>query len=257
MNSNLKRFIPLTLLVSAAGYVVAAPAPVSDLNASSQTATSAGPISESSIERLERLLMNRTQVQLQMQQQLDQIAQELSELRGTVERNSYDLSQMLERQRELYRELENVRSQPNTAETASNKKDEKPSGGAYTSNTSENVEYQNAVDLILKEKDYTGAISSFKAFLVKYPKSVYTPNAHYWLGQLFYAQKKDVEAAKDFAAVVAFSDSNKRADALLKLGDIAKRNSNNASAKKYYQQVVDGYPDTTTAQQAKKNLKSL
>ena len=257
MNSNLKRLIPQTLLVSAAGYVVAAPAPVSDLNASSHTATSAGPISESSIERLERLLRNRTQVQLQMQQQLDQIAQELSELRGTVERNSYDLNQMLERQRELYRELENVRSQPTTAETTPKKKDEKPSGGAYTSNAGENAEYQSAVDLILKEKDYTGAITSFKAFLTKYPKSVYTPNAHYWLGQLFYAQKKDVEAAKDFAAVVAFTDSNKRADALLKLGDIAKRNKNNAAAKKYYQQVVDGYPDTTTAQQAKKNLKSL
>ncbi len=36
---------------------------------------------------------------------------------------------------------------------------------------------------------------------------------------------------KSFAAVVSYKDSNKRADALLKLGEIAERNNNAAQAK--------------------------
>ena len=54
--SNLKRIIPLTLLASAATLVVAAPAPVTDLNA---TTTSSAPASSTSIERLERLIKSR------------------------------------------------------------------------------------------------------------------------------------------------------------------------------------------------------
>jgi len=43
--------------------------------------------------------------------------------------------------------------------------------------------------------------------------------------------------------------------ALVKLGDIAKRNNNEAQAKKYYQQVVDEYPTSASAKVASENLK--
>ncbi|MBF4354934.1 tetratricopeptide repeat protein, partial [Vibrio anguillarum] len=43
-------------------------------------------------------------------------------------------------------------------------------------------------------------------------------------------------------------------DALVKLGDIAKRNNNLAQANKYYQQVVDEYPSSASAKVAKENL---
>ncbi len=268
MNSNVKRILPLLLLVSSAAHVVAEPAPVSDLNSnvtttstpsSNQSVTPTQRSSESSIERLERLLKSGNRVQLAMQQQLDEIATELSELRGNVERNSYDLGQMLERQRDLYRELEAVRSQPAAESTVPEDSgtDSGSAQGSYATSSSENEEYQAAVNLILKDKNYTGAISAFETFLTSYPESVFTPNANYWLGQLFFAQKNDVEAAKNFAQVISFADSNKRADALLKLGDLARRNNNNEAAKKYYQLAVDDYPKSTTASQAADNLKKL
>jgi TolA-binding protein len=75
------------------------------------------------------------------------------------------------------------------------------------------------------------------------------------LGQLYFAKKQDKEAATSFAAVVSYKESNKRADALVKLGDIAKRNNNEAQAKKYYQQVVDEYPTSASAKVASDNLK--
>jgi TolA-binding protein len=54
--------------------------------------------------------------------------------------------------------------------------------------------------------------------------------------------------------VIAYEDSNKRADSLVKLGDIARRNNKPGVAKKYYQQVVDEYPNSSSAEKAKQYL---
>lgn len=251
--SNLKRVISLTLLASAATFVVAAPAPVTDLNSTPSQSPS------SSIERLERLIKSRNQIQLQLQQQLDGLSEELSEMRGMVERNSYELDQMLERQRQLYVEIDTLRTaKPTPITTPSDVSNVTGKNeGAYSADTNENEAYQNAVELILTKKDYTGAMKAFQEFVIAYPESVYSSNAHYWLGQLYFAQTDDVKAAKSFVKVVSYADSNKRADALFKLGQLASRNNNKAAAKTYYQKVIDEYSNSTTAQHAATELKSL
>jgi tol-pal system protein YbgF len=250
MNSNKMRTLALTLLVGAATQVVAAPAPVTELNGNSAQG------GDNSLARLERMIEARNQVQIDMQRQLDQLASEMDELRGLVERNSYDLSQMLERQRELYREVDALSRQPQ--KEVDETSDSTPaSTETYTSNVSENEAYESAVNLILKEKDYPGAVKAFQAFLSAYPESVYKPNAHYWLGQLYFTQNQLKEAGEQFTAVASFSDSNKRADAMLKLGVIAERSKKPDEAKKYYQQVIELYPGSTSSRQAEKNLKAL
>ncbi len=60
---------------------------------------------------------------------------------------------------------------------------------------------------------------------------------------------------KSFASVVSFKDSNKRADSLVKLGDLAARNGKPTVAKKYYQQAIDEYPGSSSADIAKSKLK--
>ena len=261
MFSNTKRVILLSLLASAANTAFAAPAPVSDLNSTATNSTSSSSRSasnESDIERLERLLQNRNLVQLQMQQQMDDMALEISELRGELERNSYDMKQMLERQRELFIELDRVRGEVKVAGTATvavaASEGSKEASGTFSTDVDEQTAYQNAVDMILKQRDYTGAIAAFQQFQKDFPDSTFTPNSHYWLGQLYFAKKQDKEAVKSFAAVVSYKDSNKRADALVKLGDIAARNNNAAQAKKYYQQVVTEYPNSASAKVAQTHL---
>lgn len=255
MFSNLKRVFTLTLLASAASVSFAAPAPVSDLS-SSQLSSSRSGSSESDVQRLERLLQNRNRVQLQMQKQLDDMALEINNLRGQIERNNYDMQQMQQRQRELFVELDKVRSEmKNRPATAATSNSEDIPEGTFSSDADEQAAYQNAVDLILKKRDYAGAIAAFQKFQSDYPDSSFAPNAHYWLGQLYFAKKQDTDAAKSFAAVLAYKDSNKRADAMVKLGDIAKRNNNAEQATKYYQKVVDEYPDSASASLAKENLK--
>ncbi|NOH95234.1 tol-pal system protein YbgF [Vibrio sp. 99-70-13A1] len=260
MFSNTKRAVMLTLLASAANLVFAAPAPVSEINNSTATSTtsSSPATSESDIQRLERLLQNRNRVQLQMQQQIDEMSLEISELRGQLERNSYDMQQMLERQRQLFIELDRVRNEVKTSGNAvvsvDNAAEPGDSTGTFSTDVDEQTAYQNAVDMILKQRDYTGAIAAFQQFQKDFPDSTFTPNSHYWLGQLYFAKKQDKEAVKSFAAVVAYSDSNKRADALVKLGDISARNNNQEQAKKYYQQVVAEYPNSASAKVAKTHL---
>lgn len=261
MFSNTKLVILLSLLASAANTAFAAPAPVSDLNSTATNSTSSSSRSasnESDIERLERLVQNRNLVQLQMQQQIDDMALEISELRGELERNSYDMKQMLERQRELFIELDRVRGEVKAAGTATvavaASEGSKEASGTFSTDVDEQTSYQNAVDMILKQRDYTGAIAAFQKFQKDFPDSTFTPNSHYWLGQLYFAKKQDKEAVKSFAAVVSYKDSNKRADALVKLGDIAARNNNAAQAKKYYQQVVTEYPNSASAKVAQTHL---
>ncbi|WP_428773123.1 tol-pal system protein YbgF [Vibrio sp.] len=258
MFSNFKRIATLALLASAAGPVLAAPAPVSDLNSgSTATVAAVSSSAESDVQRLERLLQSRNRAQLQMQQQIDQMSLEINELRGQLEKNSYDMQQMLERQRQLFIELDKVRGEvKNGAAVAVNPESQATdSAGTFSSNADEQTAYQNAVDLILKKRDYNGAITALQQFQKDFPDSVFTANSHYWLGQLFYAKKQDKDAVKSFATVLSYKDSNKRADALVKLGDIAQRNNNRPQANKYYQQVIDEYPDSASAKVAKEQMK--
>ena len=262
MFGNLKRVITLTLLVCAAGPVLAASAPVSDLNDSHTTSSGS---SETTAQRLQRLLDNSNRVQARLQQQVDSQATDLSNLRGTIERNNYDMKQMVERQRQLFIELDKLRTEMNDLKKAGVSTSPSSSvagAGAAAVASSEVIKasgdeqsaYQAAVDLILKDRDYDGAITALKDFQTKYPNSGYAANAHYWLGQLYFAKKQDVDSAKSFAAVVSYNDSPKRADALVKLGDIAKRNNNDTAAKKYYQQVISEYPNSSAAKLAESNM---
>lgn len=54
--------------------------------------------------------------------------------------------------------------------------------------------------------------------------------------------------------MLGFEKSNKRADALVKLGDIAKRGNKADEAKKYYEQVISEYPGSSSAKVAQSNL---
>jgi TolA-binding protein len=160
----------LTLLASAANSVFAAPAPVSDLSRNSTSLTAVG--AESSQSRLERLVESRNQMQLQMQLQLDQIATELQNLRGTVERNSYDIEQTIQRQRELFIEVDNLRNQVKNSASAAPALEASAASneGIYSENVDEQAAYQSAVDLILKKRDYSGAIDAFNQFRRQFPE---------------------------------------------------------------------------------------
>ena len=253
----------MLLSAGALNALAAKPAPVIDMTQSSST----GGSSKSVIERLTNLerqvkVRNKTQVKVQMQ--LDELQQEFNELRGITELHAHKLNQVLERQRELYQELDKrVMQQATTApSTASHSDKQQPAvnqtNTVYSSDISENDAYDRAVNLVLKEKRYDKAIPEFKAFNKKYPKSAYAANSHYWLGQLLF-NKNDLQSAKKEFEIVytKFTDSPKRSDSMLKLAIVEQKLNNKEKAKRLFKELIARYPSSSAAKLAKPNLDKL
>ncbi|WP_427978704.1 YbgF trimerization domain-containing protein, partial [Agarivorans sp.] len=101
---------------------VNAAAPVEEASVTSAPAAglaSSGLSLEQRIERLERMLQARNQVQLDLQNQVDDMADSVSTMVGQLEQSNYQIQQMIERQRELYQEMDRRFAQLQTANASS------------------------------------------------------------------------------------------------------------------------------------------
>lgn len=250
----------LGLMVFASTHYVLAAKPAPVLDVSQSGGASVGSVAER-LENLERQQQSSNRRQIELQSQLDELLNEVSELRGVTELHSHQLNQVLERQRELYQELDRRVSQALTAKpTQVPATIAAPNAGtaSYSSNLTENEAYDRAVNMVLRNKQYDQAIPAFKEFNTNFPNSTYAPNAHYWLGQLLFNKNDLTGAAQEFGVVVnQYSDSNKRPDAMLKLAMVAQKQNQKAKAVQLYQQLISQYPDSTAAQLAQPRLESL
>jgi tol-pal system protein YbgF len=255
-------------LISISGACLAQ-APVVDVTQQNTTTSVTSPTTgvvttsdlESRVAVIERISQSRSNTQQRMQQQLDMLQSDVDSIRGSIELHNHQLEKILERQRELFLELDR-RFESLQGQAVVSTGNTNPSAGASTTpstrpaNTqTEQEAYQSAVNLILKENDYESAVPAFQAFLTNYPNSQLTDNAHYWLGQLLY-NNQDWEAAKAQFVQVAqrFVDSPKRPDSLHKLGMIAKSQGNANLARQYFEQVIAEYPNSTSANMSSSEL---
>jgi len=281
----------VTVLTLVAVAVAADPAPVADLSRSSnqgitpQTAVRSGSVSER-LAALERVVEARAAAQLAMQQQLDTLLTEVSELRGSTEEHSYKLEQILQQQRDIYQEIDRrlgggaagatstqttvPSSQPTTIVPAGNPAavvaaDEAAAAESAASTPqvpassplNEAQAYEQAINYVVKDRNYAAAIPAFEAFIQNYPSSEYTSTSHYWLGQLYYQKNEFAKAKTHYERVVKqFPNSSKVPDALLKLGLVADKQNDAAAAKKYYNQLVKSFPKSKAAATAKAKLES-
>jgi len=247
----MKRTLALTLLGLYGAAAIAAPAPVKDVTSSN---------SEQRITELERKFSMRTEAQHRQQAQLDVMQNEVNELRGAIELQNYQLEKILDRQRELYLEIdkriEAAKTQPLVMPTDAANTATGDVEAPFSAN--ENEAYDKAVNLILKDRLYDQAIPEFQRFLENFPNSSYVPNAHYWLGQLLFNKQDWSGAGAQFQSLITdYPDSSKRADATLKLGITEMERSNAARAKQLWEKVVAEFPDSSSAKLAEKRLKEL
>lgn len=248
-----KRTLALCLLGLYGTAVIAVPAPVTDVTASD---------SDKRLDEIERRLKTRTDAQHRQQEQLDIIQNEVNELRGAIEVQNYQLEKILERQRELYLEIdkriESVLTAVPSQSVASNVPSSTQVDTPAPISANENDAYDKAVNLILKDKLYDQAIPEFQAFLQNFPNSDYIPNAKYWLGQLLFNKQDWEGAGEQFQSLVSqFPDSTKRADALLKLGITEMERANIARAKQLWEQVITEFPDSSSSKLAAKRIEAL
>jgi len=90
----------------------------------------------------------------------------------------------------------------------------------------------------------------------KYPDSSLAPNAQYWLGNAWYAQR-DCKRAIEAQSVVTtkYADSPKAPDAWLAMATCQQEMGNANGAKRSLETVVAKYPSTPAADAARDRLK--
>ncbi|WP_263064917.1 cell division protein CpoB [Dickeya dadantii] len=274
MSSNFRHhLLSLSLLVGVAvPWAATAQAPISNVGSGSV---------EDRVTQLERISNAHSQLLTQLQQQLADTQRDIDGLRGQIQENQYQLNQVVERQKQIYQQIDSLGSQSggqssaaaSSAAGAGNAAASAPAAssdtGAANSASADsaaapamtgdaNTDYNTAASLVLEKKQYDQAIVAFQNFVKKYPDSTYQPNANYWLGQLFYNKGKKDDAAYYFANVVKnYPKSPKASEAMFKVGVIMQEKGQTDKAKAVYQQVVKTYPNTDGAKQAQKRLAGL
>lgn len=260
MNSNFRRhLVGLSLLVGvAAPWAATAQAPISNAGSGSV---------EDRVTQLERISDAHSQLLTQLQQQLADTQRDIDNLRGQIQENQYQLNQVVERQKQIYQQMDSLGSSSSSSAPAADTgaSTSAPVAGGdsgaaapVASSGDANSDYNAAAALVLEKKQYDQAIAAFQAFVKKYPDSTYQPNANYWLGQLNYNKGKKDDAAYYFANVVKnYPKSPKSSEALFKVGVIMQEKGQTDKAKAVYQQVIKQYPNTESAKQAQKRLTGL
>ena len=203
--------------------------------------------------------------------QLQQLQQEVQQLRGLLEEQQNEIQRLKQESLERYQELDRRMAGNPTAPAANNSASgainaavapvmpaQIPVASSEPSDPAkEKLFYEAAFDQI-KARDFAKAGQAFSGFLRKYPNSQYAGNAQYWLGEVNLAQGDLPAAAQAFAQVSKlYPDHPKVPDSLYKLGDVELRQGNTAQAKTILQQVVTQFPGSSAAQLAQRDLKGL
>lgn len=224
------------------------------------------------VDRIERLMSQQRLSEMVLQMQ--QMQQEISELRGQVELQQYQLQQLMTGQ-----------AGPDSADLGMMSGQEDAGGAAPdglilgpamgTSDgglvlSSDAAEAEPAVDPVaeekayrsafelLKDRDYPAAKSAFEAVLVDHPNGRYTDNSIYWLGEIAYVTKDHAAAIADFSRLIErYPDSNKRPSALLKLGYLYDESGDTTQARALLEQLIAAYPNSTEARLAGARLERL
>ncbi|MGH8354458.1 MAG: tol-pal system protein YbgF [Pseudomonas sp.] len=209
--------------------------------------------------------------------QLQQLQEEVAQLRGMVEEQQNEIQRLKQEGLERYQDLDRrlaggapgapAAQSPSaagaidatgapTAPAASNQ-GQAPASSEPADPAKEKLYYEAAFDLI-KAKDFDKASQAFGAFLRKYPNSQYAGNAQYWLGEVNLA-KGDLQAAGQAFAKVsqAYPSHAKVPDSLYKLADVEQRLGNTEKAKGILRQIIAQFPGSSAAQLAQRDLQRL
>ncbi|WP_020408093.1 tol-pal system protein YbgF [Hahella ganghwensis] len=206
---------------------------------------------------------------------VQQLQQEVRELRGKVEELQYQVEQSSKQERDRYVDLDRrilqlrkdldarpavqTSAAPASGVGASLSEDAGAASSVAVSppSGSEATEYNAAYDLI-KQRQYDKAVTALHEFISKHPDSGLAANAYYWLGEVYLVLPKLEQARQSFIIVVGkYPQHRKAPDALYKLGVTYDRLGNKDEARKYLLQTIERYPQSASANLAKDYLKQI
>jgi len=186
--------------------------------------------------------------------QMQVLQQEVLELRGVVEELSHELKRLKQQRLDDYLDLDRrvsaltgVTATPKAGSSLDSQSTSSSIPGVFSTGVrpeNEKLLYRQAIDLVLKQKDYDKAVGEFNRYLTDYPNGYYAANAHYWLGEI-YLLKNDLEQARQwFAKLLAgFPNHRKAADAKFKLGKVYYQLGDKVKAKVLLEETANSGTD--------------
>lgn len=197
----------------------------------------------------------QAKAQLDLASQIQRQADEIARLRGQIETLNYELETAKKRQQDFYLDLDTrlrkFETPPAAAAADNGAAPAKPAGDP----AKEGLDYEAALNQF-KAAKYKEAAAGFAAFVQKYPDSQLAPNAQYWLGNAWYAQR-DCKKAIEAQSVVTtkYADSPKAPDAWLAIATCQQELGNPTGVKRSLETVIAKYPTSPAAETAQQRLK--
>ncbi|MGO9138410.1 MAG: tol-pal system protein YbgF [Syntrophales bacterium] len=106
-----------------------------------------------------------------------------------------------------------------------------------------------------KSGRYEKARTGFQDFLKQYPKTEYSANALFWIGECYYFEKNYEKAVLEYDKVIKkYPDADKMPSALLKQGLSFLKLGDKVSARIVLERVIKDYPNTSQSRTARSTL---
>lgn len=209
--------------------------------------------------RLEAAIEQQTKSMLDLHGQIEMLNTELRKLRGQNEELSRGLQDAEKREKDFYVDLDTRLRRFESIDSA-----EQPvtAGEAVAppidpdNPAQENRAYETAYGLF-KGGSYESAAKAFQEFIRKYPASVHTPNATYWLGNALFATKKYDAALEVYRTLrKSYPAYPRDAEVLFNIAGAQQELKQGATAQKTLKLLISKYPDSEAAARAKKLVTS-
>jgi len=198
-------------------------------------------------------------IQAETRADVTEIREQMQQIRGAIDGMRKDLAAIATRTNSLEEEhLPKISKKKEPAEPAV-EKNEKPQV-AVSKTTPDKIKtdketiYAAAYELF-REAKYEKSREGFENFLKQYPKTEFSDNAQFWIGECYYFEKKYEKAIIEYEKVTKnFPEGNKAPYAILKQGLSFLKLGDKASAKLLLQQVIKDFPNTSQARIARSKL---
>ena len=201
---------------------------------------------ESRMSAVERQLEN--QGLIEMARRIDVLTEEVRKLRGDIDESQRNLELARSQQKDQYVDLDTRLRAAEAALAAAQAN--VPAGGPE-------AQYQAAFNL-MKDGKYDEAAAALRDFLARNPQHELAPNAMYWLGEAYYVRRDYPAALAAFEGLLKdYPGNRKTPDALLKVGFCQAELKRPGPARTALARVVQEFPDTQAAAEAKARLERI
>ena len=188
-------------------------------------------------------------------EKIEQLKKEINELRNLLEENTILLDRALELQQQRYLDLDNRVLEISKISSLNRAKFNEED---IIQLPEQEKELFRTALILFEESRYAEALDIFSEVIISFPNGTFAPDAYFWSGELFLAQKMYEDAKLSFNSVIEqFPKHQRTPDSLFKLGEIYRLEGELEDAIIIYDRVQTSFPDSGAAQLAKKSRESL